>query len=118
MSHWNYRLCKTTYNKGEEYEEVGYEIREAYYNKDGGIWAVTEEAKGVYSDEGIDGVKQVLEWMKLALDKDIIDLDTFVFAKADFDKDDGIDWDRIDDPDFQETFAVELAALEEKDKEL
>ena len=113
MSHWNYRLCRITYNKGEEYEEVGYEIREAYYNKDGSIWAVTEEAKEVYSDEGVAGIRQVLEWMTLALDKEIIDLDTFKFATADFDKDGNAD---LDDPDFEEAFAQELANLEHEDK--
>lgn len=85
---WNYRLCKTTYNADdEETKEVIHEIREAYYNKDGGIWAVTEHAVGVSSDDGLDGIKDAFRKMQLALDKDVIDLNTFVFAKADFDKD-------------------------------
>jgi len=82
MSHWNYRVCKETYSKNTQDEEVMYTIREAYYNKDGGIWAVTEGAKGV-SGESIDDLKQALEWMHLAINKEVLDLDTFVFAKAD-----------------------------------
>lgn len=79
---WNYRLCKQTYKNDIGYDEVFYEIKEAYYNKNGEIWAVTERAQSVYS-ETIDGVKQCLEWMQVALQKDIVDLDTFVFAKQD-----------------------------------
>ncbi len=79
---WNYRLCKQTY-RGDGYEEDSYEIREAYYNKDGSIWAVTENAKGVYGDT-IESAKECITWMQQAFEKEIIDLDTFVFAKADF----------------------------------
>jgi hypothetical protein len=82
---WNYRICKETYRKGDPHEEVGFTIREVYYNKDGGIWAATEGSKGVYGDSAED-IRQGLEWMSLALSKDIIDMDTFVFAKPDFDK--------------------------------
>ena len=78
---WNYRLCKSVY-KGADYEEVTYDIREAYYNKDGGIWAITDNAVGIVGED-IDSVKQSLTWMQLALEKEVIDLDTFVFAKAD-----------------------------------
>lgn len=109
---WDYRLVKVTYNKGEEHEEVAYEIREAYYNKDGSIWAVTEEAKGIYGED-IAGILQVLEWMKMATEKEIIDLDTFVFVEPDFEKDNGIDWSRIDEPEFEEIFSEELNKLEE-----
>ena len=77
---WNYRLCKQTYKDTVGHDELFYEIREAYYNKDGGIWAVTENAKGVCGDTPAD-IKQCLEWMQIALQKDIIDLDTFIFAE-------------------------------------
>lgn len=80
MSHWNYRICKETYGKGTPYEEVGYTIREAYYNNDGEIWAVTEGSKGVHADD-LNGIKTGLDWMMLALGKEVVDLDTIVFAK-------------------------------------
>ena len=81
MSHWNYRLCKKTH-KYDTYEEVLFSIHEAYYNKAGGIWAITEESVNVYGDS-IDDVKQALSWMNLALSKETIDLDTLVFDKPD-----------------------------------
>lgn len=84
MSHWNYRLCKSTYH-GDGYEEVTIDIREVYYNDDGSIWAVTENAVGIVG-ETVDEVKSALEKMNLALGKDIIDLDTIVYSKPDFDK--------------------------------
>ena len=83
---WNYRLCKQTY-RSESFEEVAYEIREAYYNKDGGIWAVTENAARPFG-ESPGELTTVLDRMKTALDKEIIDLDTFVFARQDIEKDD------------------------------
>ena len=75
---WNYRVCKETYGNGTQNVEIGYSIREAYYNKNGGIWAVTERAKSPYG-ESIEEIKQCLELMRLALNKEVIDLDTFVF---------------------------------------
>jgi hypothetical protein len=120
MSTWNHRVVKVTYNKGEAGEEVAYEIREAYYNKDGSIWAVNDSATGVYSDEGIEGLMVSLTRMTNACKQEIIDLDTFVFAQADFEREDtsGIDWSKIHSPDFTTIFAKELAELEEQDKEI
>ena len=112
---WNYRVVKETYRKGTATEEVGYEIREAYYNEDGTIWGITEDSKGLYG-ESLDDLKKGCHLMALSLDKDIIDLDTFVFAKPDFDNGD-IDWDRIDEEDFDAEFAEQLKKLEEDDAE-
>jgi lactam utilization protein B len=75
---WNYRVCKSVY-KDDGYEEVNYEIHEAYYNPDGSIWAVTENAVSVHG-ENPEEVKAVLEKMNAALEKEVLDLDTFVFA--------------------------------------
>ncbi len=82
---WNYRLVKSTY-KGEGYEEVNYEIREAYYNKDGGVWAITENGARAFG-ETPEEIKIVLDRMRMALDRDIIDEDTFVPDSADFEDD-------------------------------
>ena len=79
---WNYRLCKETY-KDNDYEEVGYQIKEAYYNKAGGIWAVTENGASIYG-ESVEEAKEVLKKMQLVFEKEVLDLDGFVFAKADF----------------------------------
>lgn len=108
---WNYRLVKVTYNKGTENEEVYFEIREAYYNDDGSIWAMTEEKAGIFG-ESPEEAEKVLERMSLAFRKDIIDLDAFVFAphhrlqgqvQVDFD---------LDDNEFDRQFSTELKDLD------
>ena len=81
---WNYRLCKSTY-KDNDYDEVSYEIKEAYYNKAGQVWAVTENRAGVFG-ETVEEAKRCLEMMKRAFEEDVLDMDTFVFAKADFEE--------------------------------
>lgn len=71
---WNYRVCKETFP-----EDDYYSIREVYYNNNGEITAVTEDAVGV-SGYTIDEMKFSLEKMNLALNKDVVDLNTIVFA--------------------------------------
>jgi len=79
---WNYRVVRTTYNDND-YDEVSYQIKEAYYNKAGGIWAVTENGASIYG-ESVEEAKEVLKKMQLVFEKEVLDLDGFVFAKADF----------------------------------
>jgi len=83
---WNYVICKVANFKGEEYEETVFEIREAYYNTDGSIWAVTEHPASFISDD-LAGVAKNIEWLRQSLDREVIDLDTYIFATADFRKD-------------------------------
>lgn len=75
---WNYRLCKYTYKK-DSYEEIYYEIREIYYNENGDICAVTENPAGLLA-ESPEEMKEVLKRIGIALEKDIVDLDTIKFA--------------------------------------
>lgn len=109
---WNYRLCKKTHRTAvkdpEEIICVSYEIHEAFYNKDGGIWAVTEEpvTVGAYIElveeseaEKLTELGLTLDQMRIALHKGIIDLDTFEFA--DHDSEDDEDFD--DDDEFLAT---------------
>lgn len=112
---WNYRLCKKTHrgdtNDPNKVTCVSYEIHEAYYNKDGSVWAITEDpvTVGSYLEfmEEIDEIEaeklaelgKTLDWMRLALDKEIIDLDTYVFAQPD----DGDDEEDEDDDEFIES---------------
>jgi hypothetical protein len=72
---WNYRVCKETYPEGLLNEEDYYSIREVYYDDDGKITGVTENAVGV-SGYTIDEIKFSLEKMQLALNKDVVDIDT------------------------------------------
>lgn len=98
---WNYRLVKVTFNKGEESEEITYEIRETYYNDDGSIWAVTDNAVGTYGDT-VETAKRCHEWIGLAFQKEVIDLDTFVFAKRDSDNVDDDILTEFENEDFTE----------------
>lgn len=104
---WNYRIVKQTYRKGEECEETLYEMREAYYNKDGSIWAVTENPVTITSEEGKENIKQVLDWMYLALEKEVIDADTLQFAEPEFEKD--------SNNDFEDDFSQELDSFVKPD---
>lgn len=91
---WNYRICKYTVTPNEE---VAFEVREAYYNDDGSIYAITDEAIGIYGGS-IEDIQQSYDWMAEAFKKDIIDLDTFVFTphKAVVDE----DWTDVDENEF------------------
>lgn len=71
---WNYRICKEVSYKGQPLEEEYYSIREVYYDGDK-ITGVTENAIGV-SGSTVDEIKFSLEKMGLALNKDVINLDT------------------------------------------
>ncbi len=84
MGHWNYRLCR---QKAPNAAVYTYGIHEAYYNPDGTIWAITEDAVSAGFDEfepadaeAVESMKKTLGWMALALDKPMIDLETFQFA--------------------------------------
>jgi hypothetical protein len=96
---WNYRLCRTK-SQAPGSEVYTYGIHEAYYNKDGSIWAITENAVSVGFDEfepadmeAIESMRKTLGWMALALDKPIIDLSTFVFSPQDEVEDDSTESD-------------------------
>lgn len=82
MSHWNYRVCKETYNKGEPIECIGYTIREVYYTSDNNVWGVTDGSKGIYGDS-IDDIKYSLAKMTQAIDRATLDLDTLIFSEMD-----------------------------------
>jgi hypothetical protein len=100
---WNYRVCKKTHEwsigKGKRKLDgttVIYALHEVYYNAAGEIVATTEKPMEVLTDtspgncedeiECLDALAQTLTWMGLALQKDVIDLDTIVYA----------DWDEPD----------------------
>lgn len=80
---WNYRLTKSTF-KDSNYEEELFEVREVHYNRAGGIWAVSEKTAGVCGLT-IEETVETLFKIEQAFDKDIIDLDNFIFATADLD---------------------------------
>ncbi len=84
---WNFRVCKET--KGNV---AKYSIHEAYYNDDGEIWGVTDDETGVASyltqapeteEDRLFEMKQTIDMMLIAFEKDVIDLDTVEFADHD-----------------------------------
>lgn len=81
---WNYRLCKETVNN-----IAVYSLKEVYYNKNGEIWAVTENPASFVIDdlseeEMMQDFTKTIQLMNLAKEKPIVDLDTIVFASNDF----------------------------------
>lgn len=71
---WNYRVCKETYKKNTEDEEEYFTMREVYYDGDT-IVSITENAVGP-SGYTLEELKFSLEKIQLALNKDIVDIDT------------------------------------------
>lgn len=78
--HWNHRVCKQTYKPGTPDEEVSYGIHEVYYNDKKEICATSETAINLVADD-LEGIKWQLEHMMECLGKDVVDLDSIVYAK-------------------------------------
>lgn len=75
---WNYRIVVE--NKGTE--EEFWSIREVYYNKQGLIYAMTQESQAPIGEDEQELTDDFLH-MQHAFYKDVIVLDNFKFAKAD-----------------------------------
>lgn len=71
---WNYRVCKETYAKGTAHEEVGYTVREVFYDEDGKITNCGVNSASVFG-ENVEEIKIVLERMLESINKDIVDVD-------------------------------------------
>lgn len=95
---WNYRVCKEShsYKIGDiEGVNIVYAIHEVFYNNAGEIVANTVEPMAPIADmapgnceteaECMEGLTQSMEWMALALTKDVVDLDTIVYGDWDDD---------------------------------
>ena len=65
---WNHRVVKEILENGDEW----FTVREVFYNKDGSIYAYTEEAVDV-SGESIDEIKEYLEWCLKSLEQPILE---------------------------------------------
>lgn len=100
MSYWNYRVCKreVPYGSDENETKTVYDIREAYYNDDGDVWATSEEPQGPRG-ETVEELKNDLERFGQAFERDTINLDTFKYAKCPYDKDDLKNLDKVDSED-------------------
>lgn len=89
---WNYRVCKERC-KGYDPEihdpedEFTYTIHEVYYNNDGGICFTSTDSMGPYG-RSKEELMVDFTMMQDAFDKEIIDLDTIVYAEPDHDESD------------------------------
>lgn len=92
MGHWNYRICrKKCQSEHREHPVYFYGIYEVYYNDDGTIWATTEEPVSIGVEQYVElgdteegSLKEIeggLDKMRMALTKEILDLDTIVFTE-------------------------------------
>jgi hypothetical protein len=81
MTHWNYRFCKQTYRAGTELEEVEISLREVYYNSQNEITGVTERAVGIVG-KTVGDIRQTIDLINRALEKEILDMDTIVYASS------------------------------------
>ena len=82
---WNYRVgykklkCKVDLSN-DYYEEDQCGIVECYYNEEGEIYATTEHFIEPYG-ETLEDLKWSFDKMKEAFDKEVLDLDSIVYAK-------------------------------------
>jgi hypothetical protein len=67
MGHWNHRVIQRDYD-GETFHE----IVEAYYDDEGNMNGYTQDAIAPVSEEGVEGLRWVLQRMLEALDKPVI----------------------------------------------
>lgn len=104
MSHWNNRVFKKFVKYPESMSDVGegglggewtFSIRETYYNDNGDITMYSDEPRPAFG-ETLDGLKWSLERMLEACDKEVLDVDTIVLAKNDYDDIEDDD-DELDD---------------------
>lgn len=92
MGHWNYRIGrKKCQSEHREHPVYFYGIYEVFYNDDGTIWATTEEPVSIGVEQYVElgdteewALKEIeggLDKMRIALTKEILDLDTIVFVE-------------------------------------
>jgi len=67
MSHWNHRVFREVLFNGKDW----YTVREVFYNKDGSIYAHTEEPVDI-SGESVEGIREYVEWILDCLDKSVL----------------------------------------------
>ena len=88
---WNHRVTKrkTDFDEGTG-SNIEFGIREVFYNDNGEVYAIAEEADSPWG-ESFEDLKSDMEHYMKALDNPVIDLDTIKYA--DMDPDDSEDED-------------------------
>jgi len=82
MSHWNNRVVRTTHVSPNPDVSpcVEFAIHEVYYNDDGNICAITENPKSA-TGESVEELKETLQRMLSACDKDILINEELVYSE-------------------------------------
>lgn len=70
---WNHRVVKRMI-KGLNEEVPSFGIHEAFYDKNGRVWGITQEPMDPHG-ETIEELRQDLEWMMKALEHPVLDYD-------------------------------------------
>jgi len=83
MGHWNHRVVKKTVNIAGE-DKVIYGVHEAYYTDEGNLENITEDPVSVYSEEGLEGLAEVMKWFVKALEAPVLNYED---VKGDIDMD-------------------------------
>jgi hypothetical protein len=77
---WNHRVVREVYRPDTIHEEVGYTIRETYYEDDGKPSTITRDPIAAYG-ESLEVLKWELQKMLEACDKAILDEKTLTEVK-------------------------------------
>ena len=97
MSYWNFRVCKEKYTSELDVDGLAsLSVREVYYNQDGSIWAVSENAISSHAEidadvnesDGLKELKADLQRMQECTKKPILNLDTIEFAEHELEYED------------------------------
>ena len=70
MSNWNYRVVKSKLDNGEDW----YGMHEVYYDDEGNINAISEDAINI-EGESLKDLGTILEWMSSAMYKPVLNED-------------------------------------------
>lgn len=75
---WNYRVVRTLHPAWENTVEEQYAIHEVYYNDNGSIWGMTEQAMSP-TGTNVEELRVDLEYMQKALDLPVLNNEEIEF---------------------------------------
>src|SRR3990167_8254322 len=91
---WDHRIVKEVLENGDSW----FSIREAFYNDAGELFAYTEEPADI-SGESIESLRQTLNWIQSAFDKEILIDGEVKFADDGVGEYDPATWKKFDNMD-------------------
>lgn len=88
--HWNYRVIKDI----ADHAEYPFSIREVYYNENDEPYICDSEPYAITA-ESVNELAESFKWALRALDKPVIDLESFKFGEAPYGE---MPWDIHEEP--------------------